>query len=105
MEDLLVAFADELEKIAVELNKKERAVQALQFGAMGAATAPIVKGITNRIEHGKFMNLAPGGSKSKWLASHLVGGALAGGALPVLRHHLEQKNLEAAKVRTRAGRT
>ena len=99
----LAAFVDELEKIAVELSAKEKRRQALQFGVLGAAAAPAISAIKNKVETGTMF--APGTNKKRWLAANLVGGALATGALPIFRHHIEQKNLAEAKARVRAGRS
>ena len=96
------AFVDELAKIAVELTPQERGVQALQFGGLGAIATPMISALTNKIESGTF--LPPGVSKGRWLGARMVGGALTAGALPVVRHHIERSNLQAARTRQRAER-
>jgi len=96
------SFFDEMTKIStVDLNKGEKRRQALQFAGLGMAAAPVVSGIKNFISHGK---LSPWTSKRRWLASSLVGGALAGGALPAAQHLMAQRNVGKARSRAEADR-
>jgi len=98
MKDWFSSFSDELEKIA-RLTQSDERRQALQFAGLGAAAAPVVTGAKNLIAHGK---ISPFGAKlyRRWLPAQLVGGALAGGALPAIRHALERTNVGRAKART-----
>jgi hypothetical protein len=94
-----MALVDELEKISVELSPGEKAKQTAQFAGLGALTSPALSALTSKIEHGTW--LAPGTNKGRWLGARLVRGALVGGALPAIRHHIERRNLETAKARAR----
>jgi hypothetical protein len=95
------AFIDELEKIGVELNQSEKRHQALQFAGMGAVAAPAIRAVQHKIEHGSFL---PATNAKRWLGASVVGGALSMGALPIVRHHIERKNLESARARARTER-
>ena len=96
------AFFDELGKIAVELTNKEKRRQAVEFGVLGAVSAPAIAAVTNKIEKGTF--IPKDVPKGRWLGARLAGGALASGALPIIRHHIEQRNLAKAKARVRGER-
>ncbi len=98
MQDWVPAFSDELEKIS-RLTKGDERRQALQFAGLGAATAPVVSGIKNLIAHGKISPFGASVAK-RWLPAQVIGGALAGGALPAIRHALERTNVGRAKTRT-----
>jgi hypothetical protein len=89
-------FFGELEKLGVVLNTEERRRQALQFAGLGAAAAPAVSGIKNLVAHGK---ISPWATKARWLPAQIIGGALAGGALPAIQHALARTNIESAKSR------
>jgi hypothetical protein len=95
MKDWIPSFSDELEKIA-RLTKADERRQALQFAGLGAAAAPVVSGITNLLSYGR---ISPWGKVGRWLPAQVVGGALAGGALPAVRHAVERQNVRAAKAR------
>ena len=96
------AMFDELEKLAARLNEQERRAQAGKFTALGAAAVPAVTGLTNLISEGRVV---PKGIKpGRWIAGQAVGGAIAGGALPSIRHHIERSSQEQAKSRLRAAR-
>ena len=96
------AFFDELSKLAARLNKKERRGQAAQFAGLGAAAMPLAQGLSNVIQTGK---LIPKGIKpGRWLAGNIVSGALAGGAVPAIRHAIERKSQEKARTRRKESR-
>lgn len=97
------AFVDELEKLAVRLNKSESRNQALQFAGLGAASMPIVQGLSNFIQRGRIIPKG-GVSPGRWLAGNIVAGTLAGGAVPALRHAIERRTQEKARTRRREAR-
>lgn len=93
------SFIDELQKLATALTNEEQRDQVLQFAGLGATAAPVVQATKNLITHGK---VSPFSSKSRFLASNLVGGALSGGAVPVIQHALSAKAQDRARARAKA---
>ncbi len=96
------AFMDELAKLGARLSKGEQRSQTAQFAGLGAAAMPIVQGLSNVIQTGRF--IPKGVGKGRWLAGNLVAGTLAGGAVPALRHAIERKSQEKATARRRETR-
>lgn len=99
----LTALAGEQEKVAVNLNPHEQRLQAAQFAALGATSAPAIAAMSNLIQHG---HLRPPQSKNvaKWLAATMLAGGVSGGVLPLIRHRLERGMQDRARVRLRAER-
>jgi hypothetical protein len=84
------SFLDEMSKVAAaSLTKGEKRRQAIQFGALGMLSGPVISGVSNMISKGRLL---PEGTKSvpRWLASTMATGALVSGAIPVIRHGLER---------------
>ena len=103
MTEWLPSFCEELTKIADELPKSEKAKQYLQFGVLGAASGPVIGGISNMIQRGSF---TPSGvSMKRWVPAQLVTGALLGGALPILREKLTEHTLGKLKQRQQTEKT
>jgi len=95
------AFIDELEKIAVQLNKKEQLKQDLQFAALGTVAAPAVTGLSNLIGSGRIVppHMKPG----RWLAASAASGLVGGSLLPIIRRKIEQRNKSLARQRLAEG--
>lgn len=101
IQDWIPSFLDEMSKVAAAtLNRKEKARQALQFGALGAISGPVVGAVSNIIQKGKPL---PEGVKSipRWLAGSMATGAIFSGAVPVIRHGLERNIQREANERVR----
>lgn len=96
------AFADELEKISVQLNREERHRQALQFTGLGALAGPVIGGVGNLIQHGKF-GPTSGTPLKKWIPATMVTGALISGAMPALRGVLTKRIEDQARARIAGG--
>ena len=103
IQDWIPSFLDEMTKVAVALNKKERRRQAIQFGALGAVSGPTIAALSNVIQKGKPL---PEGVKSipRWLAGSMAAGALFSGAIPLVRHQLERSIQAEANDRQRRAR-
>jgi hypothetical protein len=98
------AFLDEVEKIAAAtLTQSERNRQAVQFGALGAVSGPIVGAVGNLIQKGRPL---PEGVRSvpRWLAGSMATGAIFSGAVPVIRHGMERNIQGEANARARLAR-
>lgn len=100
--DWLPSFLDEVEKVAVELTPGQQHRQAAQYTALGAVAAPAVGVVKNVIEHGKAFS--PGAHPIRQIAAQATGGAILTGAVPVIRHHIEQKNIQHAIKQRRTAR-
>lgn len=92
------SFLDEMEKLAGSLTKDEQRRQALQFGALGTLSGPVVSSAVNYIQRGKML---PAGVKSvpRYVAGSMAGGALISGAIPAVRHALERNMQRQARLR------
>jgi len=101
------SFSDELLKVAARLSEREQRNQALQFAALGAATAPFISMASKFVETGRFMDpeaMKGFGGAKRWFAGQAARGALAGGILPLARHALERRAEETANERLRRTR-
>jgi hypothetical protein len=99
--DWIPSFLDEMSKVAsASLNKREKRRQAIQFGALGMLSGPVIGGVANMISRGRPL---PEGVKSvpRWLASTMATGALVSGAIPAIRHGLERNIQSEANERLR----
>jgi len=77
--------------------------QALRYGALGAASGVAVGGVTDAIRGTKLRDLYKGvegvrGGRLRNVAALAAGGAIAGGALPIIRQHMDRK-IETGKLR------
>ena len=99
IDDYLPALVDELEKVAVELTRGERATQAAQFAALGGLSGPAISAVVNKIQLGKVV---PNWTTPKrWVASKAAQGLIAGGLIPLVRHGLERRAQTGATERLR----
>jgi len=104
IQDWVPSFLDEMSKVAAAaLTKKERRRQALEFGALGMLSGPVVGSTINLISKGRPL---PEGVKSipRWLLGSMAGGALVSGAIPAVRHSLERNIQQQANERARRKR-
>jgi len=95
------AFFDELEKIALKLSPDEERQQLGQFAGLGAATMPVIGGLSNMVQKGHPTGGVP---LKRWLPAQVLTGALLGGAMPAVRHAMERKNVDNAKARRMVAR-
>jgi hypothetical protein len=77
--------------------------QALRYGAFGAGMGVAAGGVTDMIRGKKMSELYEGlpgvkGGRLRNVAALAAGGAIAGGALPLLRQHMD-RHLEMGKLR------
>lgn len=77
--------------------------QALRYGGFGAATGVAAGGLTDMIRGKKIKELYEGvpgvkGGRLRNIAALGVGGAIAGGGLPLLRQHMD-RHIEMGKLR------
>lgn len=101
-EDWIPAFVDELEKVAVELTKSEKARQAAQFALLGGVSGPAMSAIINKIQLGRVVPNWT--TPKKWVASKATEGLIVGAALPLIRHGIERKAQTRATERLRRTR-
>jgi len=92
-ECLLQGFDDELTKIAklTRLQKRE----AVQYAALGATLGPAVGSLAHIIMHGHPK--PPDIPAKRWVPASMLTGAIYGGIIPILRHHIHLKNLKSMR--------
>ena len=64
--------------------------QVARYGALGGAAGTVAGAIGNAIEHGSALKGSTPGEKFRNLAASGVKGAITGGAVPLVRAHLDQ---------------
>lgn len=92
----LIAFGDELTKIAKTLNEAEEREQLARFTGLGAAAMPVAAGASNLIAG---RGLTAGAKLYRWVPAQAAVGAVMGGGMPALRHQIERGMQEKAKAR------